>query len=196
MRYVSIDIESTGLDPEHDQILEFGAVIDDLHSPIDALPRFRAVLDWDRVSGQPFALQMNARVLKEMCDLQKERSQGGKPKALVKPDSLGFAFRSFLEQNGYERGKGDRVDVVCAGKNFGGFDRLFLDGLRWQRWISPHRRVLDPTSMFATAQDDLPPSLDECLRRAGFDKTVDHTAIGDALDVIRCIRFKLLGEKP
>ena len=36
------------------------------------------------------------------------------------------------------------------------------------------------------------PSLDECLQRAGINKTVNHTAVGDALDVIRCLKMSSL----
>jgi len=46
MQYVSIDIETTGLDKNKHQIVEIGAVIDSLGSttPLKGLPKFRAVL--------------------------------------------------------------------------------------------------------------------------------------------------------
>ena len=42
MKYVSIDIETTGLDPNVNDIVELGAVIDDLskHEPLESLPTF------------------------------------------------------------------------------------------------------------------------------------------------------------
>ena len=35
MRYVSIDIETTGLDRQNDQVLEVGAVIEDTDKQLD-----------------------------------------------------------------------------------------------------------------------------------------------------------------
>ena len=62
--YVSIDIETTGLDPATCQTLEIGAVIDDWTRPIDQLPVFRRVLAWEQVTGSPYAMAMNANLLK------------------------------------------------------------------------------------------------------------------------------------
>jgi DNA-directed RNA polymerase subunit M/transcription elongation factor TFIIS len=62
--YVSIDIETTGLNPETCQTLEIGAVIDDWTLPIDELPVFHRVLSYDEVSGSPFAMSLNANLLK------------------------------------------------------------------------------------------------------------------------------------
>lgn len=64
MPYVSIDIETTGLDPDTCQILEFGAIIDDWKTPINKLPVFRRVLLYEKVSGSPFAMALNASLLK------------------------------------------------------------------------------------------------------------------------------------
>ena len=49
MIYVSIDIETTGVDPKIHDIVEFGAVIDDLANPqpLDKLPRFHALFKKD-----------------------------------------------------------------------------------------------------------------------------------------------------
>ena len=44
LSYVSIDIETTGLDPETCQILEIGAVWDDWTKPIDQLPVYHRLV--------------------------------------------------------------------------------------------------------------------------------------------------------
>ena len=62
--YVSIDIETTGLDPATCQTLEIGAVIDDWARPLDQLPVFRRVLAWEQVAGSPYAMAFNADLLK------------------------------------------------------------------------------------------------------------------------------------
>ena len=64
--YVSIDIETTGLDPSKCQTLEIGAAIDDWTKPIEELPLFRRVMAWEEVVGSPYAMAMNFRLLKSI----------------------------------------------------------------------------------------------------------------------------------
>ena len=64
--YVSIDIETTGLDPRKCQTLEIGAAIDDWTKPIEELPLFRRVIAWEEVVGSPYAMAMNSRLLKSI----------------------------------------------------------------------------------------------------------------------------------
>ena len=49
MPYVSIDIETTGLDPATCQILEIGAVWDDWTQPLQNLPTYRRLVVHDRL---------------------------------------------------------------------------------------------------------------------------------------------------
>ena len=70
--YVSIDIETTGLEPATCQTLEIGAVIDDWTRPIDELPVFRRVLAWEQVSGSPYAMALNANLLKRIGNRPKD----------------------------------------------------------------------------------------------------------------------------
>lgn len=59
IKYVSIDVETTGLDCTSDQILEIGAV----RSWDEAA--FQCAIKWDRIAGHPIALSMNARLLND-----------------------------------------------------------------------------------------------------------------------------------
>jgi hypothetical protein len=55
-RYLSIDIETTGLDPETCQVIEFSAVIDTIRpdaGPVDELPSFHAYLVRDSYRASP-----------------------------------------------------------------------------------------------------------------------------------------------
>ena len=70
--YVSIDIETTGLDPNKCQTLEIGAAIDDWTQPIEELPLFRRVLAWEEVIGSPYAMAMNSRLLKSIGNKPKD----------------------------------------------------------------------------------------------------------------------------
>ncbi len=62
--YVSIDIETTGLDESRCQTLELGAVFDDWTKPIADLPVFRRIIAWNEVSGSPYAMALNAELLR------------------------------------------------------------------------------------------------------------------------------------
>ena len=64
--YVSIDIETSGIDPKTCEIIEFAAVLDDLscaHPPsVDRLPSFHCYLAKDSYTGEPYALSMHSTI--------------------------------------------------------------------------------------------------------------------------------------
>ena len=72
MKYVSIDIESTGIDPDKDQVLSIGLVIEDSNDikPVDELPSLHLVIVRDRLEGNVFALDMNRDIVKLLKDYQ------------------------------------------------------------------------------------------------------------------------------
>jgi hypothetical protein len=81
--------------------------------------------------------------------------------------------------------------ITVAGKNFNGFDKLFLKKATkentWMEWF--HHRCLDPASMYVLPCDIALPSLQECLQRAGIEEVVTHTAVEDALQVSKLINY-------
>lgn len=176
MIYVSIDIETSGLDPYLDQVLEIGAMATELGSEYEIIDSYHAIIQYDRVQGSPYALAMNERLLTTMakgCD-----------------DCMTLAmarttFRQWLE-NFYVTGN----QVTAAGKNFEHFDLPFLLEEDIVEKGCFHRRVLDPAVLYARADDEVPPNLVQCLDRAGLSPTQgvsSHYALGDCLDVIRVI---------
>lgn len=176
MIYVSIDIETTGLNFEKDQILEIGAVAQELGGK--QLGVFRAAIWHERISGSPIALDLNRDLLAEIAENEDSGTHQGLFWALDR-------FRDFL--NRFSDGEGR---VVAAGKNFSSFDRIFLErdlnrtGLAT---VSPfHPRTLDPTILYLRPEDTVPPNLAECIHRA--KKLNDsiyqaHQALSDALAV-------------
>ena len=181
MKYVSIDLETTGLDPDSCDVIEFAAVVDDTlkpEVPIDDLPHFRRLVRQDNYGGEPYALAMHAELLREAA--------GGAHAGTVDPNDLFSYFQSWIGEFCPSRTK-----LLVAGKNFAGFDMRFLRRLpgAWDGLFS--HRVLDPAMLFTLAEDERPPSLELCLDRAGFVKTVSHRALDDARDVVRCVRSGL-----
>jgi len=192
MKYISIDLETTGLDPENNNIIEFGAVLDDLNEqkPLDELPRFHAYICMDEYKGQPYALSMHPVIFRRIA--KKEEGYN-----YLYPNTLGKAFLAFLLDNGYEqevkKGKTvPRTVVNVAGKNFGTFDLPFLNHqTNFSSSVKIRSRILDPGILCLEKGDTVIPGLGECLRRVGVNKEVAHNTIDDALDVVMVIRDKL-----
>lgn len=178
-RYVSIDIETTGLNPKTDQVLEVGAVIDDGITPVDELPKFHCYVKHHFISGHPRALSMNAEIIRRIDD-------GGEN--VIEEHYIATKFAEWLTANGVDPKK-----FTAAGKNFAGFDRPFLDQqlTGWKPKITPRHRVIDPALMYWRPEIDgfKLPDTQTCLDRADFDKKVQHTALEDATDVVRLIRL-------
>jgi len=196
MNYISFDIETAGLEVGYHSVLEFGAVIDDFETPIDELPTFRRLLDHETIVGHSYALGMHSDngILKELQN--GEATQGGK---IIDPEDLGRDFAHFLYSNGFDGGD-DFVGPVeeavsgytftAAGKNVASFDIPHVREIRnFSDHIQFHHRVLDPGPLyFDPSEDETIPDLSTCLKRAGFDENVEHTAVADSKDVIKLLR--------
>jgi len=231
MKYLSIDIETTGLDKDKNQIVEIGAVLDELGSDtlIEDLPKFRAVLIHEEMTIGAYCANLHRDLWPEILaakHLMKDFGwdngllmayrlpDGGgieplrdnfvsdhlrynddsKETAYVRPFRFEDIFFSWLKcallNNGESRIRNaEKITINVAGKNAGSFDIPFIENLpNWQGMIRFRRRVFDPASHYARPGDKCLPDLQECLNRAGIDSTVAHTAVDDALDVVRLIR--------
>lgn len=65
MKYVSIDIETTGLDRDKHQVLSIGAIVEDtkMKLPYDQIPKFYGIILRHEISGSPRALSMNKEII-------------------------------------------------------------------------------------------------------------------------------------
>jgi hypothetical protein len=190
MQYVSIDIETLGLNPETCDTIEVGAVLDtipdDGSKPLSLsdLPTFQCYITkpGDIYQGEPFAMWMNSKILKRIAD----REEGF---SYIPGDMLDEVFTEWLAQHmAWEVDKPRKV--VAAGKNFASFDLPFLKRLGFGAHFRLHHRSLDPGSMFYQLGDTVPPDLQECLKRARLgERVITHNAVDDAMDVVRCIRY-------
>lgn len=198
MRYVSIDIETTGLNPSSDQVLEFGAVIEDTNNvlPIDDLPKFRRILIHKNISGNPFAIQMNIDIIRQIAFKSKDSDDAlttipNCDSMFCFPEELAKEFYIWLINNGFQNNSRNKVKIVVAGKNVAGFDMKFLNAyaIELDSHVYAHQRVIDPGMLYIDwEEDDVPPDLKTCKQRAEIDGEVAHTAIDDAIDVIKLVR--------
>jgi DNA polymerase III epsilon subunit-like protein len=198
MIYVSIDIETTGLDRQNDQVLEVGAVIEDTEKQLyyEEIPKFNAILKYDRLSGSPFALSLNARILEILKNIPRKSDEARpdymKEHNIINPEDLGLAFFTFLTSNGYEETEHGDVRIITAGKNFASFDRPFLENIpNFTEYVKMGHRCIDPVNHYIDFMNDTDlPSLNVCMERAGVEGEVTHKAVEDAWDVVRVLREK------
>jgi hypothetical protein len=191
MKYLSIDIETTGLDYTENQMIEFGCVIDDTEHPeipVEELPRRRILYPRKNYNINPFCMRMHEKLFKtlESVDWNKLNEYGYyKEKDFYFSELIDFdvVFGYWVEQ---QLGKGP---YLVAGKNFFGFDYRFLEphlnGIKFRH------RAIDPAMFFMRPTDETPPGMKTCCERAGIPLVDYHTSIGDAETVIRLVRCGL-----
>ena len=196
MKYVSIDIETTGSDPDKCQIIELVAVIDDLVTPFEELPKFRYLVKESTYKGEPYALSMHAALFREIAtrlvpgSFDPYRSYGVTEDIFQTEVRLTGCLRKWLEANGVTPSL-----FLVAGKNFAGFDARFMRRLPRADLFTWEHRVLDPGPLYMLPTDTIVPSTCTCLRRAEeqgmetYNIPGDpHTALYDALLVCALIR--------
>ena len=219
MIYVSIDIETTGLDPLSNNVLSIGAIIEDTTKklPFEECPKFNAIVLNKQLQGSPRAITMNKEIISLMSEYLegaievRENLNNLSGYKFYEEDEVVKEFYIWLDANGLGHGLtngGGYAEVVdgltrpmingatksitlnVAGKNFGTFDKLFLQELPWwQKLIKTRQRVLDPAILCVDWENDTSlPSLTICKERMNIEGIVTHNALEDAWDVIEILR--------
>lgn len=96
MIYVSIDLETTGLETDKHQVLSIGAVIEDTTKPeikVEDLPTFHGVIVHNELIGSPFALNMNRDLIEKISIWQSTKPEKRKEVEMM----TGMEF--YLEQD-------------------------------------------------------------------------------------------------
>ena len=188
--YVSGDIETLGLDPLTNKVVEIGFILDNskhrinyntIDSYVKGLPTFHCYVRHDSYEGHPYAVKMNESII----NLIKENKEHN----ILDIDQVALELNNFFETFQLSGKK-----LMPAGKNFAGFDKQFLNQIPGvkevlDKWLI--HRTLDPSLYYFDENVDTKlPNLKECLDRANINKVVAHTAVEDAEDVIRLLRYK------
>lgn len=184
--YASVDIETTGLDPENHQVLQFGVVLDDLRSPLEHLPKMELLIvpDGD-IKGDPFALHMNADLLRRIARIR----SGVYEEPYADMVGLGDVFCEFMQSHGWDFTR----KLLIVGQNYGSFDHQFLKRDGVFNHLKLNHRFVSAGNMFWNPYQDGAnvPDLRESWRRAfGEEMPVEgqHTALSDALRVVQVVR--------
>jgi hypothetical protein len=155
--FCAIDLETTGLNPHRDQILEIGAA---LFTMDGVFATFETLVKHDRYEGDPFALQMNAALLKELAD------GGGVAQCTAIVD-----LQMWLTAHG-------AVKPYPVGFNVGPFDLQFLSAANAGGLF--HHRAIELGTVFRDL-DGVPRTSNSVVKEyLGGD--VAHRALQDALD--------------
>ena len=197
MKVLYLDLETTGLDSNLDQVIELAAVVEDFVSPIHQLPKFHTYVRHDRVNYLEMHLKYYIDVLGRYNELQK---LGRLSEFKYRYEYIGIVnsqFHDFLYDN-FGLTPDGPTKITVGGKNVAAFDYQFL--AKWPNWklegsnllfsgFKLGTRVVDPCMMyFNPLKDTVPPDTNECCKRAGVDYETDHTALNDALAILKCVR--------
>ncbi len=171
--YLSIDIETTGLDRQRSHVLQLAAVYDN-GKDLEDLPTFDRVIKWPVIShAEEYAMNLNKKLLERAF----------KKQGIVSIEQARSEFVLWLDEvqpNGR---------FTPAGKNIQDFDMPILRNpvnmFSCRRFL---HRALDPGSMYAEDFDHVP-DLGEINRLTG-RSAVSHNALDDAWDIVYAIRKK------
>jgi hypothetical protein len=113
-------------------------------------------------------------------------------------DHLPTALTAFFLKNGYNQNdKNGNIYINPAGKNLSSFDIPFLKS-KIKDWGSIYflNRSIDPAILYFDLENDNSlPDMKKCMERAGIAGEVAHTAIEDALVVVKLLRHKLINKE-
>ena len=129
MKYISIDVETTGLNPETCQILSIGAVIEDTQKQLDfeEIPKFHCTIlknERDIISGEIYALNMNRDLIESITHYSTAKDQDEKNDLVhytgmqfVREEDMAEHFFQFLYRNGFKPNEPDlllnkRIKIV------------------------------------------------------------------------------------
>lgn len=206
MKYVAIDIETGGLNPDFHSVLEIGAAYDDLELPEPPMvPKLQILVQNDDLKINQACLSMHKHLLRELREsllpnsvicrddvlsIIESRPMVDDPiECVLRPEDTHAQFMAWL--SGVSRQEWGPNSIFAAGKNVQGFDIPFLERINIGFTSCFHYRAIDVGSLFIEPDDKEIPSLCGCLKKAGLRPTSLHSALGDAIDVVKLVRFAM-----
>lgn len=189
MKYLSLDIETTGVDEQICQILQVSCIVEDtnLKLPFDELPKFNVYFKHKTYTfDSATPVSMHHHLIKEV-----EKYGVNLSVFLIPPIDIIHnhtktrrnPFAEFIQDNFGEE------SVTLAGKNVISFDVRFLKHNKLLSGIRFKHRAIDPSILYIDWKNDKSlPDSQTMFDRAELDTTVAHDAMDDAWQIIRCLR--------
>ncbi len=177
--YISIDIETTGLDRQKSHVLQLAAVYDN-GKDVGDLPTFDRVIKWPVIShGEEYAMNLNRGLLRMAYQTDPLNDR------VTFIENVRLDFEKWLDQV-QPLGR-----FTAARKNIQGLEMPILvipvNRFNMRRFL---HRSLDPGSMYTDEFDHIH-TLTELNTVTG-RQAVTHDALNDAWDVVYAIRHKWL----
>ena len=204
MLYLSIDIETGGLNPEQDSLLEFAAILEDTNNlkSFDEIPKFQTYIINDKIIGNPFALNMNKGIIEKLANYPKNEKEYN----FTNYENLSEKFYNwlldikydniFLNENQYIYSYGERyinsMNINVAGKNFLTLDYKFLEKVpKFTYLFKINKAILDPAILYIDwNKDNYLPNTKKCNDIANVINNNLHSALSDAWNVVQLLRKK------
>jgi hypothetical protein len=193
--YISLDIETTGLDIEKSNILQLSMVFDDGLTEVHKLKTLDVLIDNDKIDySEPYAMKMNKWIFDNIDSFD--------PRYRVVSinlahelfcgfvDECSLIIDRFNKENGVENPK---TSVQFAGKNVGQFDLAIIKNQFKKNDLGMpeniQHRTLDVGPMYFR-HFGYAPTLDEINSMLG-NHEVTHNALDDAFNVVDAIRAEV-----
>jgi len=178
MKYVSIDIETLGLNIDA-PIIEVACVFVDNGEIVGSAETYVYHDKYDNC--EPFAMSMHPETLRLISNPEVCECTG----SITHISNIGMLISEWLAFYGFE-GK-----TTFAGKNAAGFDIPMLEHQcpGFKALTQANHRVLDPGPMFAKRGDNATPNLPSILADNNLEGLVTHTALDDALAVVAAVEY-------
>ena len=206
MKYYSIDVETTGLNTEKCELLEFAALMEDTNNlkSREDIPTYEKIIIRDFMCGQPGAFHMNNRIMKILSEYEHAELKGvfASGYNLIHEGNLArdFYYFSLEHYAGMDKEKVDdlrrrkkmdrKLKIWVAGKNFSAFDKIFILRIpEFSRYFQIVHRVADPSTIYTDfINDEAFSNLPTILERLDLDSNISHKASDDAWNVIQALR--------
>lgn len=150
MQFASIDIETTGINYDMDQILEIGICLIDTknYTDIEKCPQLNLIVSHERYQGSAFAINMNQRLFKILAGQEKadDVNEYRKQHNIVRPNQIGEILWQFFYI--HQHGELDKFDGIIAGgymsrHNFFGEDLPAMNNRIPKIFINPIGKNFD-----------------------------------------------------
>ena len=143
MKYVSIDIETTGLDPEQHNILSIGLIIEDTNNlkSFEEIPKLHILINQDNITGSLYALSMNSDIIKQMSEFKELNKQ--ERLELTKEKNVHFLRERDAVKKMYEF---FYANGLCKNEHLdGGYNFYYQNGEKYK--VPVFNRELEPITI-------------------------------------------------
>ncbi|MFA5999921.1 MAG: hypothetical protein WC783_02995 [Candidatus Paceibacterota bacterium] len=191
MFYISLNVQTTGLDPDDHQIIELAAILENTEVMLDDLPYFHAFVVDKNYLGSPDGLMLNKHNFEKIKNRKDPEDPNARfvNKYVLAEELYEWMFSLNMPENVFTSNK----SIHLAGKNIASFDFQFLKRLHGcDTLISRiNHSFIDPTMLyFDFKKDSKLPSTYDCWDKMGVIYKCNFKAMEVAKNTIDLLRKK------